>query len=741
MSPLYWLLARLVVFASLGQTIGGSCPSIVDNLDYAGNDLFSTYPATAEACCTHCAMTPGCRAFSWSNPYGYPQCYLKSKQGVGVPRVGVRAGVVPPSPPQDPGGVELRQSVAGAYPMPSYSFHYLTSTQWMRESVDQVHARLVEGLSVPPSDGHHSATISNGTTVAMEQPAAAIIESFLSSGAEIKPYLYVESISECAMLTATAGQVYFTYIGTTRVCLVHAFSPSPPILASLGTSMKTLSGEFYYAAPQRLASLFELQEKQFANVTTDAACRQACASIDQCAGSRFGIGSTKPTCTLFGPDVAARSDVSAGWVVDPIVRNDHPTLGYASMAHFVLQDAKVSHVVPSVQALDACAAAAAAIKSPLFQYHLLTRNCSLYAVSTDALSTSTQLVHDPATPVVLPGLVLQLDDAGATTLRGYGDATTAADCHQRCIPSADFCIASSFDDNVQSCDVYLASNSNEPTTLGWLTPYPLISPTVAKQVHVYGVAHQDDHELFMSSSVFASLSQRDTRAVFVYVTAGDAGQANGWWQAREAATLAGTEAWVQFFGHSSPARLSDSVVVRGHTIARVTVGNAVHYFFRVSETGFAQLANTPVAPLDQPTQVYATWTQLQDVVQDILVRETSSVASVALHAQEFEPNGWDHDLHRLAGHLFSSATVTHPTLARCVHQTFYYGYQRWASPWEENHVEPLRTAQRYLWMKLTMALERAFGQKYIDAWSQHADNLGRTYASRTIAPPQARCVW
>ena len=54
----------------------------------------------------------------------------------------------------------------------------------------------------------------------------------------------------------------------------------------------------------------------------------------------------------------------------------------------------------------------------------------------------------------------------------------------------------------------------------------------------YVTAHEDDWELFRGEQAYRDLATPTKKVVFIYVTAGDAGQTNGWWEAREQGALA-----------------------------------------------------------------------------------------------------------------------------------------------------------------------------------------------------------
>lgn len=61
-----------------------TCPSLLNNTDFYGNDLHSLNTSTVEECCSACLANPSCGAFSYAPPstptYG-TMCWLKSTAG------------------------------------------------------------------------------------------------------------------------------------------------------------------------------------------------------------------------------------------------------------------------------------------------------------------------------------------------------------------------------------------------------------------------------------------------------------------------------------------------------------------------------------------------------------------------------------------------------------------------------------------------------------------------------------
>ncbi|RHZ16159.1 hypothetical protein DYB26_011146 [Aphanomyces astaci] len=67
-----------------------TCPSIENDIDYAGGDLKAVAASAASDCCGHCKATTDCKLYS----YAYGTCYLKHTQGTRLAKAGVHSAVV-----------------------------------------------------------------------------------------------------------------------------------------------------------------------------------------------------------------------------------------------------------------------------------------------------------------------------------------------------------------------------------------------------------------------------------------------------------------------------------------------------------------------------------------------------------------------------------------------------------------------------------------------------------------------
>jgi LmbE family N-acetylglucosaminyl deacetylase len=248
-----------------------------------------------------------------------------------------------------------------------------------------------------------------------------------------------------------------------------------------------------------------------------------------------------------------------------------------------------------------------------------------------------------------------------------------------------------------------------------------------EQVKFYVTAHQDDHELFMAGNVERDLSSPRSKVVFVYTTAGDADETDGWWQAREAATLAGTQEWVKLYGLFHPVRITETVMVGGRQLAKVMIGNAVHYFLRLTETGFENLVDGIMATsVGEPRETYKNVAAVEAVLQAIFKVEATQISMAGVHTSAFQNTWGDHSLHMLTGEMVANAIATDKTLSTCMSETYYFGYQHWLDT--VNMVEPQLGFQRQLWLTLSYTASLLYSKFFI--WPLHIEHLGRQYIGR-----------
>ena len=192
------------------------------------------------------------------------------------------------------------------------------------------------------------------------------------------------------------------------------------------------------------------------------------------------------------------------------------------------------------------------------------------------------------------------------------------------------------------------------------SPTPLPKPT---RLVFYVVAHQDDWELFRGEVAYRDLASATTRSIFIHTTAGDAGETDGLWEAREQGSIAAMRA----VGPPEPLTI-ETASVRSHPIVCYRVGQSVDYFLRLPdgnmETGkgyeeygnqsLAQLrdASKPIRAVDGSTS-YPNWEDFWRTIEALMSSEQARMPGVAplLNASDYSVrcNPKDHTDHVATG--------------------------------------------------------------------------------------------
>jgi hypothetical protein len=177
-------------------------------------------------------------------------------------------------------------------------------------------------------------------------------------------------------------------------------------------------------------------------------------------------------------------------------------------------------------------------------------------------------------------------------------------------------------------------------------------------VNVFVSPHPDDWQLFMNPEAFHSMDEPDERAVFVHVTAGDAGQgATGdpvpYFVAREEGAMRA----IRFMVNADPepeaglgVEMGRATVERnGHELQRITYGNAVAYFLRLPDgnldgsgyetTGWQSLLRLRTGAIAELKSVdagqsYTGWGDLVATLADIVRNEIRAGETLGLHFAE-----------------------------------------------------------------------------------------------------------
>jgi hypothetical protein len=228
---------------------------------------------------------------------------------------------------------------------------------------------------------------------------------------------------------------------------------------------------------------------------------------------------------------------------------------------------------------------------------------------------------------------------------------------------------------------------------GCVTPPRETPPTPALSVFV--VAHPDDWQLFMNPAAFHAMNERHEKAVFVHVTAGDAGQGVGgvrtpYYLAREEGALRA----IRFMANAADATAAlgadsrpEGVDRAGHKMVRHSYANSVAYFLRLHD-GFIVKgeefiehplalerlrtgASTEVKAIDDSAR-YAGWSDVVTTLEAIIASELAPGAALDLHIAELDEkrNPGDHNDHRAVALAMEEVAARLPCARVTRHQEY-----------------------------------------------------------------------
>ena len=262
------------------------------------------------------------------------------------------------------------------------------------------------------------------------------------------------------------------------------------------------------------------------------------------------------------------------------------------------------------------------------------------------------------------------------------------------------------------------------------------------KVSFYFAAHEDDWQLFMNPSAFEDVTAPGAKAVFIHVTAGDAGLGAGTGGKKSPYYLArerGAVTAIRFMADSVGGPREESAGVRpfhGHPVYRARYGNTVAYFLRLPDghpsgkgfpgTGHQSLQRLAggevrtLAAVDGST-VYHGWADLVATIRAILDQERGEAAAVALNVAEPDAtrNPGDHSDHRMTA---KAALMAAQGLA-CARRLYYVDY---ASARLPENLDPKQRDIESAVLAVTAAgiLERGYPSIWTDYFRSY---LGRNY--------------
>jgi LmbE family N-acetylglucosaminyl deacetylase len=217
----------------------------------------------------------------------------------------------------------------------------------------------------------------------------------------------------------------------------------------------------------------------------------------------------------------------------------------------------------------------------------------------------------------------------------------------------------------------------------------------APAVSIFVVAHPDDWQLFMNPAAFDAMNEAPEKAVFVHVSAGDAGRGVGgeptpYYQAREEGALRA----IRFMANAANATAAlgadsrpETVQRNGHAIARHTYANTVAYFLRVHDGNIVNGddfqehplslqrlragASAETKAIDDSTR-YAGWSDFVATLEAVVTSEMSPGAALNLHIAELDEklNPGDHPDHRAVAFAMEEIATHLPCARVSRHQEY-----------------------------------------------------------------------
>jgi hypothetical protein len=207
---------------------------------------------------------------------------------------------------------------------------------------------------------------------------------------------------------------------------------------------------------------------------------------------------------------------------------------------------------------------------------------------------------------------------------------------------------------------------------------------------VYVSAHADDFALFMNP--YRDVVRSDTRVVFVFLTAGDAGLGKGpksapYYLAREAGALRAVRFMADATAETTADPRSGSVWVSGHYVQKWSYRNTSAYFLRLPDGAvegvgypihnYASLMKLKTGEIGSIRAVdgsttYTSWNDLVRTLTEIVRSQSAGTPNVWLDTHEIDTaaNVGDHSDHVATGLAVTAVQSALP----CTNLAFHIGY-------------------------------------------------------------------
>jgi LmbE family N-acetylglucosaminyl deacetylase len=252
-------------------------------------------------------------------------------------------------------------------------------------------------------------------------------------------------------------------------------------------------------------------------------------------------------------------------------------------------------------------------------------------------------------------------------------------------------------------------------------------------------AHQDDWQLFMSPQAYYDLIADNTRVVFMYTTAGDAGGDAGWRHGRRYGALSS----IQFAKRQRIARITPEVrEVNHHPIACYTIANTRSYCIDIADgfkdgSGFPATGHESIqrlregtipaanAIVDEPEYrtAYTSWQDLVDTIRAIMDLEASDETHGSSMVHIIDPSETEHSDHKYTSIAVEEAVA---------------GDERYQLAMYEEYITPSKpenvTGEDLIWKTglylfyAQTAFEESGVVEHLDKW--HLSFIARQYRTK-----------
>ena len=212
-------------------------------------------------------------------------------------------------------------------------------------------------------------------------------------------------------------------------------------------------------------------------------------------------------------------------------------------------------------------------------------------------------------------------------------------------------------------------------------------------VSFYFSAHEDDWQLFMNPNAYNDVHKPNSKVVFVYLTAGDAGLGLGKGERSQPYYLArenGAKLSVKFMvdAKKEPSvPVSSASSFLGHPVTKWVYGNTVSYFLRLPDgnpqgTGYATTGQQSLKRLADgvsasmmavdSSATYKGWSDLKATLRVLIDQESGKASTVSVNIPDTDTkkNSGDHQDHLHTAKLVLESVADQS----CISKFFYLNY-------------------------------------------------------------------